>query len=408
MDRRWQGTILEVRKIERRRRAASAPVLHPNPDPSWRAHYLMCHHGAMETHVLIIGGGIAGLSLAWQLAPTVPVILVEAEGTLSYHTSSRSARQMQPSYGPAPIQELTHRSIALVEQISAGLSSPILIPRHLMTLGTVAEVQALVATHSSLTALDQDQTMHRSPDLRPETFEAAALDETAHEVDVPALLDFYRREAVAAGAVFLTEHPVTAVEATGAGFTVTAGGHTIEARIVVNAAGAWADTVAQMVGARPRGLRPYRRSVAIVSTQFPVDPAGPMVEPADESFYYRPDGGHLLISPCETVPAEPGDAQVVEADIAQLIQRIDAVTTLRITGVVRAWTGLRTQPADGLPVVGMDTEVPNFFWLAGQSGYGIQTSAALATMAAQLVTGTLPDEDSALAAALSPQRAGLN
>ncbi|MDD0857328.1 FAD-dependent oxidoreductase [Arthrobacter alpinus] len=126
----------------------------------------------METHVLIIGGGIAGLSLAWQLAPAVPVIVVEAEETLAYHTSSRSARQMQPSYGPAPIQELTHRSIALVEQISAGLSSPILMPRLMMTLGTEAQVQALVDTHTSLTALDHAQTMHRSPDLRPETFEA--------------------------------------------------------------------------------------------------------------------------------------------------------------------------------------------------------------------------------------------
>lgn len=368
----------------------------------------MWNHGAMDTQVLIIGGGIAGLSLAWRLAPTVPVVVVEAEESLAYHTSSRSARQMQPSYGPAPIQELTHRSIALVEQISAGLSSPILMPRPMMTLGTAAEVQALVATHSSLTALNHAQTMRRSPDLSPEGFEAAALDETAREVDVPALLDFYRREAVAAGAVVLTGNPVTAIEPTATGFTVAARGHSIKTRIVVNAAGAWADTVARMAGVRPRGLRPYRRSVAIVSTEFPVDPAGPMVEPADESFYFRPDAGHLLISPCESVRAEPGDAQVVEADIAQVIQRIDAVTTLGITGVVHAWTGLRTQPADGLPVVGFDAEVPNFFWLAGQGGYGIQTSAALATMAAQLVTGNLPEQDEPLAAALSPQREGLN
>lgn len=99
---------------------------------------------------------------------------------------------------------------------------------------------------------------------------------------------------------------------------------------------------------------------------------------------------------------------MVEADITALIQRIDAVTTLGITGVERSWTGLRTQPADGLPVVGFDAQVPNFFWLAGQGGYGIQTSAALATMAAQLVTGNLPEQDEPLAAALSPQREGLN
>ena len=127
------------------------------------------------------------------------------------------------------------------------------------------------------------------------------------------VLEAHVREVVAAGAVVLTDHPVTAVEAAGAGFTVTAGGHSIKARIVVNAAGAWADTVAQLAGVRPRGLKPHRRSVAIVSTQFSVDPAGPMVETADESFYYRPDGGHLLISPCESVLAEPGISQLFYA-----------------------------------------------------------------------------------------------
>ncbi|MFQ4148578.1 FAD-dependent oxidoreductase [Arthrobacter sp. LAPM80] len=365
----------------------------------------------METQVLIIGGGIAGLSLAWRLAPAIPVVVVEAEATLAFHTSSRSARQMQPSYGPAPIAELTRRSIKMVRDISASLVAPILKPRPLLTLGTVEEVVALVAAHPGLEVIGHAETLRRSPDLHADVFEAAALDGTAMEVDVPALIEHYRSQAVAAGAVVLTGAPVTRIDATARdsapGFTVLAWEQVISAALVVNAAGAWADTVAAMAGAAPRGLVPYRRSVAIVSTKLPVDPAGPMVEPVDESFYYRPDGGHLLISPCESVPAEPGDARVVDADIAELIGRIDAVTSLGVAGVVRAWTGLRTQPADGLPVVGFDASVPGFFWLAGQGGYGIQTSAALATLAAALITGTLPNDDHDLASALSPQRAGL-
>ncbi|ALE05240.1 hypothetical protein AL755_06705 [Arthrobacter sp. ERGS1:01] len=361
----------------------------------------------MDADVLIIGGGIAGLSLAWRLAPALDVVLVEAEPTLAFHSSSRSARQMQPSYGPAPIQELTRRSISMVEEISAGLPAPILMPRPLLTLGSAAEVRSLVAGNANLAFLDRTETMRLAPDLRPDGFAAAALDATAMEVDVPALLEFYRSEAVAAGAVILSGAPVNIVESGPGAETVTAGGHTITAGTVVNAAGAWADKVAGLFGVRPRGLVPHRRSVAIVSTREPVNPRGPMVEPADESFYYRPDGARLLISPCESVPAEPGNAQVVDADIAELIHRIDAVTTLGITGVERAWTGLRTQPADGLPVVGFDTELPNFFWLAGQGGYGIQTSAALSALAAGLLTDTLPEGDAGLAAALSPQRPGL-
>lgn len=437
----------------------------------------------MDADVLIIGGGIAGLSLAWRLAPQLSVVVVEAEPTLAFHTSSRSARQMQPSYGPAPIQELTRRSIKMVGEISASLPAPILKPRPLLTLGTAEEVAALVAGNANLVALSHGETMRRSPDLRADRFEASALDETAMEVDVPALLEFYRSQAVASGATVLTDARLTDARLTdarltdarltvapvlsankgsavskgsaatpsspaihngaatknSAGFEVVAGAHTIRAAVVVNAAGAWADQVAGLFDVRPRGLVPHRRSVAIVSTAVPVNPAGPMVDPADESFYYRPDGENLLISPCESVPAEPGNAQVVDADIAELIHRIDAVTTLGITGVVRSWTGLRTHPADGLPVVGFDADaraevradaggvgaesgVPNFFWLAGQGGYGIQTSAALATFAAGLITkkfssseviaaklarSEFEERDAELAAALSPQRPGL-
>ncbi|NVM94658.1 NAD(P)/FAD-dependent oxidoreductase [Arthrobacter wenxiniae] len=361
----------------------------------------------MDCDVLIVGGGVAGLSLAWRLAPSLGVVLVEAEDSLAYHTSSRSARQMQPAYGPAPIQELTRRSIAMVERLSARLPAPILMPRPMLTLGTAGEVARLVAGNSNLVALTHAETMERSPELRPSTFEASALDCTAMEVDVPALLEHYRSQAVAAGAVVLTGSPASGVESSQGRCRVSAGSHTITAGTVVDAAGAWADAVAAQFGARPRGLQPHRRSVAIVSTQNPPDPGGPMVEPADESFYYRPDGGLLLISPCESVPADPGDAQVEEADITELIQRIGEVTTVGITGVVRAWTGLRTQPADGLPVVGFDADVPGFFWLAGQGGYGIQTSAALATLAAGLITGGTADGDGWLVEALSPQRAGL-
>ena len=363
----------------------------------------------MDHDVLIIGGGIAGLSLAWRLGPQLSVVVVEAEPSLAFHSSSRSARQMQPSYGPAPIQELTMRSRLMVEQISAELAAPILVPRPLLTLGTRTQVAALVDANDHLEALSHAETLERSPDLRAGVFEAAALDSTALEVDVPALIEFYRSQAVAAGTLVLTDSPVvsTVQNTNGTGFAVTAGDHSFTAGVVVNAAGAWADPVAQLCGARPCGLVPHRRSVAIVSTEHPVNAAGPMVEPADESYYYRPDGAHLLISPCESIPAEPGDAQVVDADIRELISRIDAVTTLGITGVERAWTGLRTHPADGLPVVGHDADVPNFFWLAGQGGYGIQTSAAMATLAAALITGTLEDDDDALAAALSPRRAGM-
>lgn len=361
----------------------------------------------MDVDVLIIGGGIAGLSLAWKLAPGASVAVVEAEAKLAYHSSSRSARQMQPNYGPGPVRELTLRTIEMVEEISAALPSPILLPRPLLTVGSAAEIQSLAASYPSLKTLGHAAAHALAPEVNAAAFEAATLDETAKEVDVPALVEYYRDEAVAAGAVVLTGSPVTSAQADGGRFTVVAGEHEISAAVVVNAAGAWADQVAALFGVRARGLVPYRRSVAIVRTELPVHASGVMVEPADEWMYYRPDGENLLISPCESVPAPAGDAQVIDADITALIARLNALTNWGIGETVSSWTGLRTSPADGLPIVGFDADLLGFFWLAGQGGYGIQTSTALASLAADIIKGTVVDGDKHLSEALSPQRESL-
>ncbi|MDJ0357753.1 FAD-dependent oxidoreductase [Paenarthrobacter sp. PH39-S1] len=339
----------------------------------------------MNTDVLIVGGGIAGLSLACKLAPHAAVVLVEAEGTLAYHTSSRSARQMQPSYGPAAIRELTARSIEAVRGISAELGQPILQPRPLIFIGTEADVTASTAANAHLRPLGHAETLLLSPDLRPDAFAAACLDDSAMEVDVPALLEYYRSGAVAAGAAIMTGLPVHTMQRTSGGWIAGAGEEAIVAAVVVNAAGAWADPLAVIAGVGIQCLRPHRRTAAIVRTEQPVNPAGPMVAAVDNSFYYRPDGSALLISPCESIPSIAEDARAVEGDVRRLIERLNAVTSLGIAGLERSWTGLRTSGSDGLPVVGFDAESPGFFWLAGQGGYGIQTSAAIAELAAGLI-----------------------
>ncbi|MDQ6752328.1 MAG: FAD-binding oxidoreductase [Actinomycetota bacterium] len=360
----------------------------------------------MNADVLIVGGGIAGLSLAWKLAPRVKVILVEAEGSLAYHTSSRSARQMQPSYGPGPIKELTARSIAAVQEISAELGHSILSPRPLIFIGS-EEGAAAQSAANGLRPISHADALRLSPDLRPEAFQAACLDDAALEVDVPELLEYYRSRAVAAGAEINVAAPVHTALRTGTGWTVGAGSNAYSSAVVINAAGAWADPIAVIFGVRSQGLRPHRRTAAVVTTERPVNPAGPMIAAADDTFYYRPDGADLLMSPCESVPSVPEDAKPVEQDVHRLMDRVNAVTNLGIAGLRRSWTGLRTGAPDGLPVVGYDPEAPGFFWLAGQGGYGIQTSAALAEMAAELIlsngtsSGTVP---AAVATALGAGR----
>lgn len=357
----------------------------------------------MNCDVLIIGGGIAGLSLAARLGGQCSVVLVEAEGSLAYHTSSRSARQMQPSYGPPAIRALTARSIEQVEGISEAIGHRILSPRPLLFIGRQDQVASKLAASDHLRAITAAEALERSPDLRPDYLEAAALDDTALQVEADVLVDYYRNRALDAGVQIHCDSPVHTAQRTSAGWTVGAGRQAYNAATVVNAAGAWADPLAIIFGVQILGLEPHRRTAAIVSTKQPVDPTGHMIIGADDSFYYRPEGHQLLMSPCESVPSRAEDAQPVAADVERLRNHINRVTTMELTGIERSWTGLRTERADGMPVVGFDEEAPGFFWLAGQGGYGIQTSWAMADLAGSLLDGTLAADDP-IAAALSPLR----
>ncbi len=344
--------------------------------------------GTLECDVLIIGGGIAGLSLASALAPFSSVVLVEAEPTLGYHTSSRSARQLIPSYGPAPVVDLTRRTLDLLDGVQTSTGLPLTVPRSFLLIGSEAEVAA--KTTFSMAPVPHAEALELCPQLRPDAFEAAALDVTCVGTDTDLLLEYHRRTASDDGVIILTGAAVTSAYYDGTGWSIRAGYHAIGAETVVDAAGAWADDVALTCGVAPQGLVPLRRTAAIVTATHAPPVGTPMVAAADDSFYYRPDPEGVLISPSEAEPAEPGDAQPRPGDIERLIHRFGAVTTLGITSVVRSWTGLRTQRENGLPVVGFDPAHPGFFWLAGQGGYGFQTSAGIAELAAVLLTGADP------------------
>lgn len=335
--------------------------------------------------VLIIGGGIAGLSLASALAGRATVIVAEAEAALASHTSSRSARQLIPSYGPPAIRELTVRTLALLRRTEQETGRRFLTPRSFLLIGDEAQVREQASSHMAF--ISHAEAIKLSPELRPGSFEAAGLDTTSFGCDTDLLIEHHRTTAEAAGARILTNAPVTAaVRGDGdGGWEVQAGARTIVADTVVNAAGAWADNVAALFGAAPQGLVPYRRTAAVVKVARPLLPEQPMVATADNTFYYRPEGDQVLISPSETEPSRAEDARPRETDIQALVENINSATTMGIEVVDRAWTGLRTEPADGHPVVGFDGQTAGFFWLAGQGGYGFQTSAGLAELAAGLI-----------------------
>ncbi|BCW66323.1 glycerol-3-phosphate dehydrogenase [Arthrobacter sp. NicSoilB4] len=333
--------------------------------------------------VVIVGGGIAGLSLASALAGKCSVALVEAEQSLGYHTSARSARQLIPSYGPPVVQELTMRTLELIGIREGTRPEPVLSPRRFMLIGDEEAVQQ--QSSGFMHRISHAEALKLCPALKPESFSAAGLDSGSFACNASLLLEDHREWAVEGGVDIITGARVHSAQRLGSGWELGAGQEGIQAAVVVNAAGAWADEFAVLSGVEKLGLQPYRRTAAIVDVEHPLPQGCPMVAAADESFYFRRDGEQVLISPSEHEPSGPEDAQPHPGDVEALTARLNTLTTLGIRGVSRAWTGLRTEAADGIPVVGFDAEAPGFFWLAGQGGYGFQTSSGIAELAAELI-----------------------
>jgi D-arginine dehydrogenase len=159
----------------------------------------------------------------------------------------------------------------------------------------------------------------------------------------------------------------------------------------VNAAGAWADEIARLADVRPAGLVPRRRTAALAKLPPGLDAdAWPMVCDVADTFYAKPESGGLLLSPSDSAPAPPGDIRPDDLDVALAVDRLEAVSTLRIRHISHAWAGLRTAAADDMPVIGPDPAEPGFCWLAGLGGYGIQIAPAAGALLAVLATGEAP------------------
>ena len=353
--------------------------------------------------MIIIGGGIAGISLGAELSKRGhAVVLLEAEDQLAYHTSGRSAQQLVLGYGPPAVRELTDITVEMLLAGQQVLDQPVAWPSRFMMVGTEAEIDA--HAYPGQTPQDQDAVRRLLPELRPERFTAGALDERSLRTRADAMMAWLVDEAEHCE-IRRGERVIDAQRVSGTWHVTTTKG-SYQSDVVINAAGAWADHVAQLFGVSPLGLTPLRRTAAIFGIDQPISADQCMMMKVD-GYYYRYEADDaILASPQEAEPSPAVDAQPRANDIDDLIQEIEADTTLHITGVRSAWTGLRTEAADGTPVVGFDDAQPGFFWLAGQSGYGFQTSLGFARLAADLMVDGSAGEwvSQASVTALAPDR----
>jgi D-arginine dehydrogenase len=364
-----------------------------------------------ETDIVIIGAGIAGAGAAAMLAGKRRVALLEREDQPGYHTTGRSAALFLQNYGNAPIRALTRASGPYLRRPPADVSErPVLSPRGALFVagpGSEARYEALLAEAEGLRPQTLDQALARCPILRRDRLIAAAFEPDAQDIDVASLHQGWLGKARRGGVQIVTNAEVRGIEAAGGGWRVETGVGTFAASVVVNAAGAWADIIAGLAGVGAVGLQPMRRSMAVLPP-----PAGheiakwPLVADVDERWYAKPEAGRLWVSPADEDPVDPHDAYVDDMVLAEGLARFQEAMTVEVTRVERSWAGLRTFAPDRTPVVGFDPAAAGFFWLAGQGGYGIQTSPAMSALAAALVLGDDPPPgiDPAVAGALSPAR----
>lgn len=369
--------------------------------------------------VLVVGGGIAGVSIGYELAVDRSVAVLEMEPTLAYHTTGRSVATFLESYGGRTIRILTSTARPFMESPPEGFSRPLISPLPLVWVAPHHEVDALLAMHDAVvefipdvSILDADEVVMQTQVMRRDWVGAGLMEPGASEVDVAALHGGFVGGMKRRGGEVYTSAGVVAIERTGSRWRVTdRTGTEYAAAVIVNAAGSWCDIVAAMADVRPVGIRPLRRTVFTIAAPDNVETDRlPLVCDAGGAFYFLPEGPQILCSPADEVPSDPCDAKPEEIDIARAIDVINAATTLDIRHVRSSWAGLRNFVSDRSPVVGFDDQVDGFFWFAGQGGYGIQISSSLARAGAQLIrSATLPDDLLARGldpAALSRQRLG--
>ncbi len=344
--------------------------------------------------VVVIGAGIAGASAAWHLTPDASVVMVEREAQAGVHSTGRSAALITETSGASTVRALAGVARSFLVKPPDGFTDQqLLTPRGLLWIARPSELDDLEDKTAQAAALGVE--VHRLDAaacrklvsvLKPAGAAGGLYEPGAMTIDVDALLQGFLRGACARGADLQLVSKVTSITQTADGWRVIATDQHWDCDVIVNAAGAWCDAVAEMADVVPLRLHPLRRSVFMFPPPQDVRIGDwPMVWDVGNRFYFEPEGELLLASPADETLSEPCDARPETEDIALGVQELEEATTLRVRGVRSTWAGLRTFTSDHVPAVGFDPDHPGFFWLAGQGGYGIKTAPVLGHLTAALI-----------------------
>jgi D-arginine dehydrogenase len=365
-----------------------------------------------SSDILVIGGGIAGLSAAAALSKHARVTVLEAEEQIGFHSSGRSATMVHYALGDRLVRALTLASRPFFDSppdgftdVPLGHRMPVLVHAREDEREALDALEAEIASFAAIERLDAKGVHELCPLLKDEALYGIA-DRNGTRLDPHALLQGNVRALRRNGGELHTGKRVARVERRAGGWTVTTEeGGSFSAAVLVNAAGSWADRIAAQAGVRPVGLEPKRRTIITFDA-----PPGtkldelPFAKTVGDSLYFAPESGRLFASPMDEVPSEPTDAQPDEYDVALAAYRMEERTSVKVERIHSRWAGLRTFTPDRHPAVGFAEDGEGFLWLAGQGGFGLQTSPAMAAIAESLIVGTPWPVADVSRAALDPGR----
>ena len=366
--------------------------------------------------IVVIGAGMAGAAVAAHLSEHARVRLLEMEAQPGYHSTGRSAAVFYEAYGNEQVRALTRASRSFLYSPPAEFCEAQLVkPRGILLTARHGQEPALRRLLDSAVATDDLrettalEATRLHPLVRAQGLSGGLYTERCADIEVNELHRGYLRLFQSRGGTLSKQCEVTGLEQVSNGWQINTSREVLRADIVINAAGAWADEIAQLAGLDRIGLQPLKRTACLIPVPTGVQSDGwPMLVDVEESFYLKPDAGAFLLSPADETLTPPGDVHADDMDIAVAVSRLEEATTLNVDRVTHRWAGLRSFVADRTPVIGFDPSKSGFFWVAALGGYGIQTAPTVSRLAAALVLGSPTDADLAvhgvIPSAFSPQR----
>ncbi|OOG69108.1 FAD-dependent oxidoreductase [Sinorhizobium sp. A49] len=369
------------------------------------------HSGSSSPKVIVIGGGIAGLSAAAAIQKWASVTLIEREAHLGYHASGRSAALFAETYGNTVVRALSVASRPAI--VDGGFAEHVRGALHFGGRDDDAMVDELAQKYQALVPsvrrISADEVNGFIPVIRTDTTCGGVYEPGALDIDTGKMVQASAAALKVLGGTIISGEEVLEIAGISGGFQVVTSSGSHVADMVVNAAGAWVDVIAERAGLAGLGFAPKRRTAFMFDPPVGLDARQwPLAVDLHERFYFKPDAGKLIGSLADETDSPPCDAYPEDIDVAIAVDRIEQATALRIGRPQRPWAGLRTFSPDRTPVVGFDPRLPGFFWLGGQGGYGFQVSLTVARIASALLRGAAMPEDVASLGvdfgALTPER----